>query len=86
MKEKLKSSGILELDIHGMTKYQAKICIDSQLKKAKGGLYRIRVIHGYQSGTELRDMVRKDYNNNTKIIRVENGINQGVTDLVLREF
>lgn len=78
--------GILEIDIHGMTKYQAKICIDNQLNKAKGNLYRIRVIHGYHNGTELKDMVHKDYNNHQKVIRVESGLNPGITDLILREL
>jgi DNA-nicking Smr family endonuclease len=78
--------GILELDIHGMTKYQAKICIDSELKKAKGNLYRIRVIHGYHNGTQLKEMVCTSYSNHPRIIRVEKGINQGITDLVIREL
>lgn len=78
--------GIVEIDIHGMTKYQAKICIDSQLKKARRDIYRIRVIHGYHNGTELKDMIHIDYRSHLKIIRVENGLNQGITDLVLREL
>jgi hypothetical protein len=69
-----------------MTKYQAKICIDSQLKKVKHDIYRIRIIHGYQSGTGLRDLVRSDYKNHPKVIRIEIGLNQGSTDLVLREL
>lgn len=79
-------SGILELDIHGMTKYQAKISIDSLLKKADKSIYRIRVIHGFHGGTQLKEMVQKNYRNNQKVIRVEIGLNQGITDLVLREL
>ena len=48
---------IIELDVHGMTLYQAQIAIDAALKRA-GGTYRIRVIHGFHGGTALRDMVR----------------------------
>ena len=80
------NSGIIELDLHGMTKQQAKVCIESQLKRANNSVYRIRVIHGYHSGTELRDMVQKDYMRHTKVLRVELGINPGITDLVLREL
>lgn len=80
------NNGIMELDIHGMTKYQAKVRIDSLLKSAKSDLYRIRIIHGYQSGTQLREMVRKEYQKHPKIIRIELGLNQGITDLVLREL
>jgi len=83
---KQNNTAIMDIDIHGMTKYQAKICIDTQLKKAKQSLYRIRIIHGYQNGTELRDMIRKDYKNHHKVIRIEVGMNQGITDLILREL
>jgi len=86
MLKKQVSTGILELDIHGMTKYQAKICIDNQLKRAKRDLYRIRVIHGYHSGTELKDMVHLNYRKHPSVIRIESGLNQGITDLVLREL
>ncbi len=80
------SAGIVELDIHGMNKYQAKIFIESRLKKADKSVYKLRVIHGYHGGTELRDMVRKEIGQNKKVLRVEMGLNQGETDLVLREL
>lgn len=80
------NSGIVELDIHGMTKYQAKIYIDSVLKKAGSSIYRIRVVHGYHGGTELKNMLQKNYRNNKKVIRIEIGMNPGITDLVLREL
>ncbi len=79
-------SGIVELDIHGMTKLQAKACLESALKRATPSTYRIRVIHGYTRGTELRDMVRKDYRGHKKVLRLELGLNQGQTELVLREY
>ncbi len=78
--------GIIELDIHGMTAFQAKAAIDSQLRRTTAAVYRIRVIHGYHSGTRLRDMVRGTYKKHPKVLRVEIGLNQGETDLVLREL
>ncbi len=86
MKQDKRNSSIIEQDIHGMTKYQAKICIDSQLRKADSSTYRIRVIHGYHNGTQLKDMVLKTYRNHKKVLRIEIGLNQGSTDLVLREL
>ena len=80
------SAGILRLDVHGMTKYQAKILIESRLRRAGGGVYRIRVIHGYHGGTQLRDMVRKELAAHPKVLRIEVGLNPGETDLVLREL
>lgn len=76
----------LELDIHGMTRYQAKVAIDAKLKRAGTGVYRIRIIHGFHGGTALRDFVRETYRGNPKVLRIEAGLNQGVTDLVLKEY
>ena len=78
--------GILELDVHGMNRYQAKTYIDSQLKRADGSVYRIRVIHGFHGGTGLRDMIRKEYGGRKGVLRLEIGLNPGETDLVLREI
>ena len=79
-------AGILELDLHGMNTYQAKIAIDSQLKRAKSGVFRLRLIHGYRGGTALRDMIRETYRHHPRVLRVELGLNPGETELVLREF
>ena len=78
--------GILELDLHGMNAYQAKTAVDAALRRAKGGTYRLRLIHGYRSGTALRDMLRTAYRSHPKALRIELGLNPGETDLVLREF
>lgn len=80
------SNGVVELDIHGMTKYQAKVSIDSRLKQATLDIYILRVVHGYHSGTELRDMVRKEYKSHPKVKRVQYSMNPGVTELILREL
>ena len=79
-------SGIVELDIHGMTKRQAKVYIESRLRRCGRDVYRLRVIHGYRGGTELRDMVRQELSRHSKVLRVEVGLNPGETDLVLREL
>ena len=76
---------IVELDVHGMTLYQAQIAIDAALRRAKGA-YRIRIIHGYRGGPALRDGIRSRYAADARVKRVELGLNPGETDLVLREF
>ena len=76
---------IIELDVHGMNGYQAQIAIDAALKRSYG-VYRILVIHGYHGGTALRDTIRERYARHPKVKRVELGLNQGQTDLVLREY
>ena len=79
------NTAIVELDVHGMTLYQAQIAIDAALRRA-GGAYRIRVIHGYRGGTALRDGIRSRYAAHPMVKRVEQGLNQGQTDLILREY
>ena len=76
----------IELDIHGMTRYQAKLAIDAKLRRAGSGVYRISIIHGYHGGTSLRDFVRETYKAHPKVLRIEAGLNQGATDLVLKEY
>lgn len=50
------TGGVVELDLHGMTQVQAKAAVDAALRRAGGSVYRLRVIHGYRGGTQLRDM------------------------------
>ena len=78
--------GIIELDIHGMNRYQAKVSIDSALRRAESYTYRIRIIHGYNGGTALRNLARTGYLDNPKVLRVETRLGDGITDLVLREL
>lgn len=80
------TAGIVELDVHGMTCVQCRVAVDAKLRRARGDVYRIRVIHGYHGGTALRDMLRSEYRNHPKVRRIEFGFNAGETDLVLREF
>ncbi|MDD4170003.1 MAG: hypothetical protein PHD36_07095 [Desulfotomaculaceae bacterium] len=69
-----------------MNKHQAKIYLDSRLKQAAADVYIIRVVHGYHGGTELREMIRKEYKHNPKVKRVQKSLNPGVTELILREL
>lgn len=79
------NGGIIELDVHSMTVYQARTAIDAKLRRSAGA-YRLRVIHGYHDGTALRDAIRREYAKHPKVLRIELGLNPGETDLVLREW
>lgn len=79
-------SAFQEVDLHGMTREQARICLEAKLRSASPSVYQIRVIHGYHGGTELRDLVRKTIVKNPKVLRYEIGLNQGETVLILREL
>lgn len=76
-----------EIDVHNMTKDQAKVAIDARLKRcAKGQVYTLTVIHGYHGGTVLKDFVRSHYKNSPTVKRIEFGLNQGETQLILRDL
>ena len=79
-------SAFEEIDVHNMTRQQAQAAIDSRLRRAKGDVYRLKVIHGYHGGTAIRDMVRKHYASDPRVKRIEIGMNQGETELILREL
>ena len=68
-----------------MNRYQAKIAIDAALRRSKG-VYRIRVIHGGNHNTVLRDMIAEEYASHPLVLRIERGANGGQSDLVLREL
>ena len=75
--------GIVTIDLHGKNEYQARVTVDAALRRAKAGTYRLRIIHGYHGGTVLRELIREEYKG--KVLRVQI-INEGTTDLILREF
>lgn len=79
---------IITLDLHGMGTGEAKRKIDSAVSGAGSGVYRIRLIHGYNRGNAIRDMIWDEYRfgRSPKVIRVENGWNEGITELVIREM
>ena len=81
----LSGKSVIQLDIHGMNRYQAKVAIDAALRCSKG-VYRIRVIHGGNHNTVLRDMIAEEYASHPLVLRIERGANGGQSDLVLREI
>lgn len=76
---------VAELNLHGKNTYQAQILIDSTLKRVSTAIYRLRLIHGHNHGTQLREMIRTQYAGHPQVLRVL-PLSEGVTDLVLREF
>lgn len=78
--------GIITADLHGKNTYQAKVTVDALLRRARGGTYRIRLIHGCHSGTALRDFIRGEYARHPKVKRLILSPDGGATELVLREY
>lgn len=82
------NTGIIDLDLHGFSAEDAKKKIDTELKRVGSDVYRLRLIHGYHGGTGIKSMVQDEYSygRHEKVLRIESGWNQGITELVLREF
>ncbi len=77
---------VIEIDLHGLNLEQAREEIDAALRRADMSVYRVRVIHGHNNGTAIRDMIYAEYRWHMKVIRIARGRTEGQTDLVLREY
>ena len=79
---------VVELDVHGLPSDEAVRKIESVIRAAGPGVYRIRVIHGFNRGTRIRVAIYREigYGLNPKVKRIMPGENQGITELVLREY
>lgn len=80
------NSGTVTLDLHGKNTYQAKVAIDALLRRAGAATYRLRLVHGYHSGTALRDFIRTEYSRHPKVRRLSQSADGGSTELILREY
>lgn len=73
-----------EIDIHGLTKLEAKKMIEKIIASADKDVKEIVIIHGYHSGDALKNMVR-DVNiiRSKRIKRRKLTMNQGQTIIEL---
>lgn len=80
---KTKTGNTIEVDIHGMTAQQAKRELERLLTRAGKDVTEIRVIHGYNNGQVLRDMVRRQLKHPRISARLVS-LNPGETRLILK--
>lgn len=73
----------MEIDLHGHTVDSAREYICKELKTLPKDVRKITVIHGYRSGTALRNMVRNF--KHPKIERKILGMNQGLTIFIIKQ-
>lgn len=76
----------MELDLHGKNLFQARIAVSSALTRATSADYRLKIIHGYRQGSAIRDMLREEFKEHPRVLRMETGTNEGQTIFVLREY
>lgn len=81
----MSGAGVVTVDLHGKTVYQAKITVDAILRRAGSGTYRLRLIHGHHGGTALQSFLREEYAHHPKVLRIF-AAGSGATELVLREY
>jgi DNA-nicking Smr family endonuclease len=80
------SKPIITIDLHGLFRDEAIKVIDKALKSADNSTYQIRLVHGFNRGTSLKDMIIDEYKYHPKVLRIQPGDNLGTTVLVLREL
>lgn len=82
------NSPIIEIDLHNYRVEEAIHVISEKLKSAGPNVYRIRLIHGYNGGTRIKSAIREEFGfgREPKVKRIVEGSNQGITELILREY
>lgn len=80
------SKPVIEIDLHGLFQDEAIKLIDKTLKDADDSTYQIKLIHGYNRGTCLKNMIIDEYKYHPMVLRIQPGDNLGTTILVLREL
>ena len=81
------SSGIETIDVHGFTRDKAMTYIWRRVKSAGSDVYRVRVIHGHNGGTVIKDAIWREYRNGkNKVLGITGGDNPGVTELIIRNY
>ena len=73
----------MEVDLHGLTEEDAKRRLEHLLSSAGRDVEEVRVIHGYNGGQVLRDMVRLKLKH-PRIASKLIGLNPGETRLILK--
>jgi DNA-nicking Smr family endonuclease len=80
----MKCGNCIEVNIHGMTAKEARRYLERLLSRAGKDVVEVKVIHGYNGGQVLRDMVRKDLKHpriSAKLV----SLNPGETRILLRQ-
>ena len=55
------SEPFVTIDLHGLRTDEDERVIENALKKADAGTYQIRLIHGFNRGTAIRDMIYDNF-------------------------
>lgn len=81
--EYIARENILTLNIHGMTKEEARVFLEIELETILPEIMGIEIVHGYSKGEILLQFVRKEFKHK-KIKEIKIGQNPGVTYYILK--
>ena len=79
-----RNGSLVTADLHGVYERDARDILAGWLNNAPAAVTELRVIHGYQHGTTLRDMIREDFSH-PRVKSVLPSLNPGETRLILRK-
>ncbi len=74
---------VATVDLHGVYQRDAIDLLTGWLNQAPPQVAELRVIHGYQRGTVLRDTIREEFTH-PRVKSILPGWNPGETRLILR--
>ena len=78
----LDPGGVVTVDLHAMTVTQAQAHLTARIDRLPSKIKEVVVIHGYNGGTALQKMVRKDFKH-PRVKRKILSLNPGVTSFLL---
>lgn len=69
-------------NVHGMKCSQARRFINNIINTVRTA-FQLIIIHGYNHGTAIKDMLADDFNNSHIIEQYQDSCNQGVTHILI---
>ena len=74
----------LTVDLHGMRANELKSRLETMIESNRiGDCEKLILIHGFNNGTALRDIIRNDLSS-SRIKSIQNGSNSGETVIILK--
>ena len=80
------NEAFIKIDLHGMHREDAEKTVEKAFASAGPNTYQIQIVHGFNRGTSLKDMIYEEFRSDKRVKRIMPGENQGVTVLVLKDL
>ena len=80
------NEAFITIDLHGMRREDAEKTVEKAFASAGPNTYQIQIVHGFNRGTSLKDMIYEEFRSDKRVKRIMPGENQGVTVLVLKDL